>query len=215
DTGCTRCGESWSRRSRSRQARRVMRSCICLRYRKPPWMSFDERDEVPEARSPFSTSSARSPRCAASSSTPQPVMPPPTITKSKGRAIPASARWRKVGSNIAAPSRLEAVDRIEQHVWVEDAGGVERRGGAGQRAQTLIADFRTEPGRVPAADAVVVRNGRAARNELGIGGPLERRPARHRRRGIRRHAEEAGEVERGAVAVRMREVAEDDDLLVV
>jgi len=43
---------------------------------------FDDFDDVPDAKSPFSISAVRSPRDAASSATPVPVMPPPTTRTS-------------------------------------------------------------------------------------------------------------------------------------
>src|SRR5215472_985586 len=46
-------------------------------------MSFVEADEVPQARSPCSTSSTLSPRPAASRAIPAPLIPPPTMARSK------------------------------------------------------------------------------------------------------------------------------------
>src|SRR5688572_6185788 len=46
-------------------------------------MSFEERLEVPPARSPFSTSRTERPRPAASRAVAAPWMPPPTTTTSK------------------------------------------------------------------------------------------------------------------------------------
>jgi hypothetical protein len=46
-------------------------------------MSLDDLDEVPEAKSSFSTRAVRSPRLAASRATPAPVMPPPMTSTSK------------------------------------------------------------------------------------------------------------------------------------
>jgi hypothetical protein len=48
----------------------------------PPWISFDDHDEVPLAKSPRSTSSAFRPRRLAACRTAAPVMPPPTIRRS-------------------------------------------------------------------------------------------------------------------------------------
>ena len=65
----------------------------------PPWTSLDDLEEVPEAKSPFSTRAVRSPRLAASSATPAPVMPPPTTTTSKRSA----ARRRRASSPGEGP----------------------------------------------------------------------------------------------------------------
>ena len=54
----------------------------CSRYRSPPWTSLVDREDVPDARSPISTSATLSPRRAASRATPQPVMPPPMTSRS-------------------------------------------------------------------------------------------------------------------------------------
>ena len=61
----------------------------------PPWIIFDDFEEVPDAKSPFSTRAVRRPRLAASSATPTPVMPPPmtsTSNSSSARRRNASAR---------------------------------------------------------------------------------------------------------------------------
>jgi len=52
-TGLTRCGASRvSISSRSRSASWTSPNSSCSRYRRPPWNSFEERDDVPEARVP-------------------------------------------------------------------------------------------------------------------------------------------------------------------
>src|SRR6476619_2865621 len=64
----------------------------------PPWTSFEERDEVPMAKSPRSTSAVRRPRLAASSAQPAPVIPPPTTTTSNSspaRRSSAAARSKR------------------------------------------------------------------------------------------------------------------------
>lgn len=49
----------------------------------PPWMSFVERPDVPDAKSLRSTRATFSPRVAASHATPAPTQPPPMTTTSK------------------------------------------------------------------------------------------------------------------------------------
>ena len=71
----------------------------------PPCTSFDERDDVPMAKSPRSTRAVRRPRLAASSAQPAPVIPPPTTTT----------------SNSSAPRRSSAAARSNgtRHVTAE------------------------------------------------------------------------------------------------
>ncbi len=60
----------------------------CSRYRRPPCTSREERPEVPAAKSSFSASATESPRAAASSAMPAPVIPPPiTSTSNRSSAI--------------------------------------------------------------------------------------------------------------------------------
>src|SRR3984957_19940554 len=61
----------------------------------PPWIIFEDFEDVPEAKSSFSTRAVFSPRLAASRATPAPVMPPPmtsTSNSSSARRRNASAR---------------------------------------------------------------------------------------------------------------------------
>jgi hypothetical protein len=51
-------------------------------------MSFEEAEEVPEARSFCSISTVRTPRPAASRAIPVPLIPPPTIARSKSATAP-------------------------------------------------------------------------------------------------------------------------------
>ena len=60
----------------------------------PPWTIFEDFDDVPEAKSPFSTSAVLRPRLAASSATPAPVIPPPMTSTSNS----SSARRRRASS---------------------------------------------------------------------------------------------------------------------
>src|SRR4051812_42097329 len=80
------------------------------RYRSPPWISLLDALEVPAARSRASTSPTRSPRVAASSAAPAPVMPPPMTRTSRSPEVSASmARCRAAGSSaplMAAGSQL-------------------------------------------------------------------------------------------------------------
>src|SRR6267143_4782810 len=48
----------------------------------PPWISLDDRPEVPLAKSSPSNRATRRPRMAASRATPQPVIPPPITRRS-------------------------------------------------------------------------------------------------------------------------------------
>ena len=64
----------------------------------PPWTILEDFDEVPEAKSPFSTRAVLSPRLAASSATPAPVTPPPmTSTSNSSSARRRSASSRRNG----------------------------------------------------------------------------------------------------------------------
>ena len=64
----------------------------------PPWIILEDFDEVPEAKSPFSTSAVFRPRLAASSATPAPVTPPPmTSTSNSSSARRRSASSRRKG----------------------------------------------------------------------------------------------------------------------
>src|ERR1700722_3280024 len=61
----------------------------------PPWIIFEDFEDVPDAKSPFSTRAVRRPRLAASRATPAPVIPPPmtrTSNSSSARRRNASAR---------------------------------------------------------------------------------------------------------------------------
>ena len=51
---------------RSARASCTSRNSYCSRYRKPPWISLVEADEVAPARSPFSNSTTFAPRPVAS-----------------------------------------------------------------------------------------------------------------------------------------------------
>ncbi len=81
ETGRTRCGASrCSSSARSVSASLTSAKLSCSRYRRPPWMSLLDRDEVPDAKSLASTSPTDSPRVAASRATPAPTTPPPTTS---------------------------------------------------------------------------------------------------------------------------------------
>ena len=51
----------------------------------PPWIILDDFEDVPDAKSPFSTRAVFRPRLAASRATPAPVIPPPTTSTSNSR----------------------------------------------------------------------------------------------------------------------------------
>src|SRR5205823_3665144 len=53
-------------------------------------------DDVPLAKSPFSTTAVRKPRSAASRAIPAPVIPPPTTSTSTGSAAIAASAWARV-----------------------------------------------------------------------------------------------------------------------
>ena len=63
-------------------------------------MSRDERDDVPEAMSSCSMSTARIPRDTASRSAPLPTMPPPTITTSQVPSAMASRSAAATGDRV-------------------------------------------------------------------------------------------------------------------
>src|SRR5690625_5483682 len=72
-------------------------------------MSFDDRDDVPEAQSLASTTPTLRPRVAASKADPAPVTPPPTMKTSRGSSAlvffsVSSACSRKLGDS--SPFRI-------------------------------------------------------------------------------------------------------------
>ena len=77
---------------RSDAASRTRATSPMARYRRPPWIIFDERLLVPEPKSLASIRATERPRIAASLATPAPVMPPPITATSKVRAPSASNR---------------------------------------------------------------------------------------------------------------------------
>ena len=92
--GCRRSGTGTARGSRDaaragagapapRAPRTRARSGAARGTAGPPWISREERPDVPDAMSRCSTSAARSPRLVASSSAPAPTIPPPTMRTSK------------------------------------------------------------------------------------------------------------------------------------
>ena len=105
---------------------------------------------MPAATSAFSTTSTRRPRCAASSMTPQPVMPPPATTRSNGCG--------EAGEGARAEGGVEHRDR--------GAGGLSagRRPCAGGRrppagAVGAVEQLLPQVGRALAVEAVEVALG--------------------------------------------------------
>src|SRR5437868_280342 len=98
----TRCGAVRRSTCRSASASYTRRTSRCCRYRMPPCTSFEDFDDVPEAKSPFSINAVRRPRDAASSATPAPVMPPPTTRTSNGSS---ARRWRLEARSNPSPMR--------------------------------------------------------------------------------------------------------------
>jgi hypothetical protein len=91
---------------RSTALRRAMPTLPVARYLSPPCTSFELQRLVPKARSCFSISATLSPRVAASSAMPAPVMPPP-ITMTSTFSPSASA-----ASSVARRGLLSAVDPV-------------------------------------------------------------------------------------------------------
>src|SRR5262249_59739533 len=81
-------------------------------------MSLVEADDVPDARSFCSISRTRSPRPAASRAIPVPLMPPPTMARSKS-AIPADSFRRGPGAWRDWVYRLKIVDAWRDLASVE------------------------------------------------------------------------------------------------
>src|SRR5581483_4859889 len=77
---------------RSRSASYTRCNCPLTRYRTPPCTSLVARLEVACAKSPDSTSAVRNPRVAASTASPRPVAPPPTIKTSRLSFFVSSSR---------------------------------------------------------------------------------------------------------------------------
>src|SRR5580658_9052045 len=112
-TGRIRCGASRSRMPRSASDSRTRPKSPCSRYRRPPWISREERPEVPAAKSSFSTSATEYPRAAASRAMPAPVIPPPmTSTSNRSSAILARLAVRVAAENDST-SRCYALLREE------------------------------------------------------------------------------------------------------
>src|SRR3954453_6684369 len=90
----------------------------------PPWMSLEEREEVPEAQSRASTIAVSRPRVEGSSAGPAPTTPPPTIRMSSSRPGAAVAcRAARVSSRscglsapafMAGPAFLRSVAALER-----------------------------------------------------------------------------------------------------
>jgi hypothetical protein len=79
-----------------------------------------ERDEVPAAKSDFSSRATENPRLAASRATPAPVIPPPTTTTSNGSAVrarTASLRGIMVARGYVPAIRLLALAGVASVVW--------------------------------------------------------------------------------------------------
>ena len=75
----------------------------------PPWISFVERDDVPEEKSSRSTRPTRRPLVTASRATPLPVAPPPITRTSSGLAELAPIRadsWTFLGGTAAVGSAI-------------------------------------------------------------------------------------------------------------
>src|ERR1700728_1178397 len=91
----------------------------------PPWTILDDFDDVPEAKSAFSTSAVLRPRLAASSATPAPVTPPPiTRTSNCSSASRARARARsKALTRGASNGRGDRSGRAwRHHMWRSAVG---------------------------------------------------------------------------------------------
>src|SRR4029453_10547879 len=87
-------------------------------------MSFDDRLEVPAAKSDFSTRATLYPREAASRATPAPVIPPPTTTRSKlSRSIEARASARGITAGTLRSLRAPAAQVPLSPVGVGPGGG--------------------------------------------------------------------------------------------
>ena len=83
----------------------------------PPCTIFEDFDDVPDAKSSFSTSAVLRPRLAASSATPAPVTPPPmtsTSNSSSARRRSASSR-RKGCTGPACHIRAAAIPGRRRH----------------------------------------------------------------------------------------------------
>src|SRR5439155_3879251 len=80
----------------------------------PPWINLEERLLVPEARSPRSRRSTRSPRRAASLATAAPWMPPPTTRRSYVTLRPSPLPPRAAGPLRRAilGERLDHLQRV-------------------------------------------------------------------------------------------------------
>src|SRR5690606_36365297 len=96
----------------------------CSRYRMPPCTSFNERLDVPLAKSRASTRPTRRPRVAASSAAPTPTTPPPTTRTSSSFDFSfAMASARSAGPSFDDRLTLRfsirtprSVDRRDDHV---------------------------------------------------------------------------------------------------
>lgn len=78
----TRCGAFFINIPRSFKASITSFMLPCCRYRTPPCTNFVLREEVPFAKSNFSTNRVLNPLVAASTAIPKPVAPPPMMQMS-------------------------------------------------------------------------------------------------------------------------------------
>src|SRR5580698_1713646 len=160
-TGRIRCGASRSRMPRSASDSRTRPNSPCSWYRSPPWISREERPEVPAAKSSFSTSATEYPRAAASRAMPTPVIPPPmTSTSNRSSAILARLAVRVAAENDStsrcyrqSQALLLGVAAEQHHRGDRDEGGGEDDEDAGldalerpEAAGRLVGDERAVMG---------------------------------------------------------------------
>src|SRR5439155_25097593 len=95
----------------------------------PPCTRRDDRELVPPAKSPLSTSAVRNPRSAASRAMPAPVTPPPTMRRSIGSRLmfsSAAARVRNENGGSANSPPLHGGGRFRAYPRLfEEASGTE------------------------------------------------------------------------------------------
>jgi hypothetical protein len=103
----TRCGATTCINSRrSWCASRTSRTSPSWRYRRPPWMSFEEALDVPAPKSPRSTSATARPARAASAAIPAPMIPPPMTSRSNLRLPSCSIDSPRVVIGYSSCSRM-------------------------------------------------------------------------------------------------------------
>src|SRR5690606_38742688 len=127
---------------------------------------FDERLDVPQAKSCCSSSNTLRPRRAASSRMPAPVMPPPITIRSQ--CCPAK---------VDGSGRFPSIFCLQQATGVQLPGWIKVVCQCAQRGHALRGFLMLQPGRVITTDAMLVTDGATDFGNRITGGGFHCRPA--------------------------------------